>query len=148
MEGHIKEPNYSADWGDVYSFGHHMKAKAHREGRDLLLIDSGDLHDGTGLSDTTNPDGRITNKIFQYIDYDLLSVGNHELYVGAVTKDMYYNFVPRYQGRYLTSNVNITINGVSKPLGSLYRKFRTPINNYTILAFGVLFDFHGPSSKS
>jgi len=69
------------------------------------------------------------------------------LYVGAVTKDMYYNFVPRYQGRYLTSNVNITINGVSKPLGSLYRKFTTPINNYTILAFGVLFDFHGPSHK-
>ena len=50
-------------------------------------------------------------------------------------------------GRYLTSNVNITVNGTSLPLGSRYRKFRTPVNNYTILAFGVLFDFTGISSN-
>jgi 2',3'-cyclic-nucleotide 2'-phosphodiesterase (5'-nucleotidase family) len=56
---------------------------------------------------------------------------------------MYKKFVPRYAGRYLTSNVNVTINGISKPMGSLYRKFTTPINNYTILAFGILFDFTG-----
>lgn len=52
-----------------------MKRKAHREGRDLLLIDTGDLHDGTGLSDTTNPDGKFTDEIFKYVDYDLLSIG-------------------------------------------------------------------------
>ena len=52
-----------------------MKRKAHSEGRDLLLVDSGDLHDGTGLSDTTPVDGEITDEIFQYMDYDLLSVG-------------------------------------------------------------------------
>lgn len=56
---------------------------------------------------------------------------------------MYKKFVPRYAGRYLTSNVNITVNGVSRPIGSLYRKFTTPINNFTILAFGILFDFTG-----
>ena len=49
-------------------------------------------------------------------------------------------------GRYLTSNVNITVNGTSLPIGARYRKFRTPVNNYTILAFGVLFDFTGTSS--
>jgi 2',3'-cyclic-nucleotide 2'-phosphodiesterase (5'-nucleotidase family) len=52
-----------------------MKRKAHDEGRDLLLVDSGDLHDGTGLSDTTPIDGEITDEIFKYMDYDLLSVG-------------------------------------------------------------------------
>jgi 2',3'-cyclic-nucleotide 2'-phosphodiesterase (5'-nucleotidase family) len=52
-----------------------MKNKAHREGRDLLIIDSGDLHDGTGLSDTTDPDGEITDEIFKYMNYDLLSIG-------------------------------------------------------------------------
>jgi 2',3'-cyclic-nucleotide 2'-phosphodiesterase (5'-nucleotidase family) len=52
-----------------------MKVKAHREGRDLLLVDTGDLHDGTGLSDTTTRDGEITDEIFKYIDYDILSVG-------------------------------------------------------------------------
>jgi hypothetical protein len=49
-------------------------------------------------------------------------------------------------GRYLTSNVNITVDGTSVPIGSRYRKFTTPINNYTVLAFGVLFDFTGYSS--
>lgn len=110
MEGHIKEPSYSADWGDVWSFVHHMKRKAHNEGRDLLIIDSGDLHDGTGLSDTTPVDGQITDKIFKYLDYDLLSVGyilfayelirNHELYVGDITKAVYEKFIPRYQGNH------------------------------------------------
>jgi 2',3'-cyclic-nucleotide 2'-phosphodiesterase (5'-nucleotidase family) len=75
VEGHIKEPSYSADWGDVYSFIQHMKRKAHQEGRDLLVVDSGDLHDGTGLSDTTTPDGEITDEIFKYVDFDLLAVG-------------------------------------------------------------------------
>jgi 2',3'-cyclic-nucleotide 2'-phosphodiesterase (5'-nucleotidase family) len=75
VEGHIKEASYSADWGDVYSFIHHMKNKAHSEGRDLLIVDTGDLHDGTGLSDTTTPDGKITDEIFKYINYDLLAIG-------------------------------------------------------------------------
>jgi len=75
VEGHIKEPSYSADWGDVFSFVQHMRDKAHKEGRDLLLIDTGDLHDGTGLSDTTVPDGKITDEIFKHLDYDLLSIG-------------------------------------------------------------------------
>jgi 2',3'-cyclic-nucleotide 2'-phosphodiesterase (5'-nucleotidase family) len=52
-----------------------MKHKAHRERRDLLLIDTGDLHDGTGLSDTTTLDGEITDEIFKNVDYDVLSVG-------------------------------------------------------------------------
>jgi hypothetical protein len=52
-----------------------MKEKALLEGRDLLVVDSGDLHDGTGLSDTTVPDGKITDRIFQYVEFDLLSVG-------------------------------------------------------------------------
>lgn len=71
----MKEPFYSADWGDVYSFIYHMKRQAQLEGRDLLVVDTGDHHDGTGLSDTTNPDGKITEEIFKYVDYDLLTVG-------------------------------------------------------------------------
>ena len=39
--------------------------------------------------------------------------------------------------------MNITVNGTSIPLGERYRKFTTPVNNFTILAFGILFDFTG-----
>lgn len=41
LEGHIKEQNYGADWGDFVSFTKHMKQKARKLGVDLLLIDTG-----------------------------------------------------------------------------------------------------------
>jgi 2',3'-cyclic-nucleotide 2'-phosphodiesterase (5'-nucleotidase family) len=45
------EPSYSGDLGDLASFIEHMKAEADKKGVDLLVVDSGDLHDGNGLSD-------------------------------------------------------------------------------------------------
>jgi hypothetical protein len=41
LEGHLKDANYGADWGDFVSFSNHMKAKARAMGVDMLLIDTG-----------------------------------------------------------------------------------------------------------
>jgi 2',3'-cyclic-nucleotide 2'-phosphodiesterase (5'-nucleotidase family) len=41
LEGHIKEQNYGADWGDFVSFTKRMKSKARKLGVDLLLVDTG-----------------------------------------------------------------------------------------------------------
>lgn len=41
LEGHIKERNYGADWGDFVSFAKHMQDKAADQSLDLLLIDTG-----------------------------------------------------------------------------------------------------------
>lgn len=41
LEGHIKEQNYGADWGDFVSFTKQMKVKAAELNVDLLLIDTG-----------------------------------------------------------------------------------------------------------
>ena len=41
----------SGDLGDFASFVAHMKKIAEEKDVDLLLVDSGDLHDGTGISD-------------------------------------------------------------------------------------------------
>jgi 2',3'-cyclic-nucleotide 2'-phosphodiesterase (5'-nucleotidase family) len=41
LEGHIKEQNYGADWGDYVSFTKRMKEKAEKLGVDLLLVDTG-----------------------------------------------------------------------------------------------------------
>jgi 2',3'-cyclic-nucleotide 2'-phosphodiesterase (5'-nucleotidase family) len=41
LEGHIKEKNYGADWGDYVSFTKAMKQKSRELGVDLLLIDTG-----------------------------------------------------------------------------------------------------------
>ncbi|KAF8557876.1 hypothetical protein OG21DRAFT_1406257 [Imleria badia] len=152
--GHQKsawpEPNYSGDLGDFASFVTHMKQIALEKDVDLLLIDSGDLHDGTGLSDGFPPggvDAHESNKFLERLPYDVMSIGNHELYVYANTYDMYTNFVPHLNGRYLSSNVNITVfnsdgEAVSVPVGNHYTKFTTR-KGRTVTSLGVLYDFTG-----
>jgi hypothetical protein len=54
------------------------------------VANAGDLHDGAGLSDTTTPDGEISIKIFDDVDYDLLAIGNHELYLADVAYQTLY----------------------------------------------------------
>lgn len=41
LEGHIKEKNYGADWGDWVSFVKHMRTEATKLDVDLLLVDTG-----------------------------------------------------------------------------------------------------------
>jgi 2',3'-cyclic-nucleotide 2'-phosphodiesterase (5'-nucleotidase family) len=41
LEGHLKEHNYGADWGDFVSFVRDMRQKACSYEVDLLLIDTG-----------------------------------------------------------------------------------------------------------
>lgn len=49
---------------------------------------SGDLHDGAGLSDATQPinqpNGHLSNQIFEKIDYDLLTIGSTAKYLKFV----------------------------------------------------------------
>jgi hypothetical protein len=99
-----------------------------------------------------------SNQFFKELPYDLLAIGNHELYIYNNTLDMHQNFAPRFNGRYLSSNVNITINGVSQPVGNRFAKFKT--RKYVLIsatlsdadldsrgrevtALGVLYDFTG-----
>jgi 2',3'-cyclic-nucleotide 2'-phosphodiesterase (5'-nucleotidase family) len=149
LEGHIKEQNYGADWGDYVSFTKHMKQKARNLGVDLLLVDTGDLHDGAGLSDATSPNGNISNVIFENVDYDLLTIGNHELYVTEIAYETFNNFSKVYGDKYLTSNVQIMnpATGQFEYIGARYRYFTTE-QGLRIMAFGVLFDFTGNSNVS
>ncbi|KAJ4471596.1 Metallo-dependent phosphatase-like protein [Lentinula aciculospora] len=144
------EPNYSGDLGDFASFVKHMKQIAIEKDVDLLLIDSGDLHDGTGLSDgfpAGGIDAHETNQFLKQLPYDIMAIGNHELYDYVNTWDMHTNFAPALNGRYLSSNANITIfdennNTVSVPVGNRYSKFTTR-KGRKITSLGVLFDFTG-----
>ncbi|KAN0061950.1 hypothetical protein ACQY0O_005945 [Thecaphora frezii] len=163
-QGHTKltppEPNYSADWGDWASFSYKMRQKAHAERRDLLLVDTGDLHDGNGLSDGFPPynaddpggkeavDGHVSNQIFSMVDYDLLTVGNHELYNYTVARDVYESFRPKWRGRYMASNVKIAVpdaddptRNITVPLGSLSVSFTTPVQGLRVVSYGILFGF-------
>jgi 2',3'-cyclic-nucleotide 2'-phosphodiesterase (5'-nucleotidase family) len=166
LEGHIKEQNYGADWGDYVSFTKHMKQKARSLGVDLLLVDTGvsaphdalgtirathvvekysnstniqqDLHDGAGLSDATSPNGNISNVIFENVDYDLLTIGNHELYVTEIAYETFSNFSKVYGDKYLTSNVQIInpATGQFEYIGSRYRYFTTEQGNLNVSKSG------------
>ncbi|KAE9403326.1 hypothetical protein BT96DRAFT_964523 [Gymnopus androsaceus JB14] len=138
------EPNYSGDLGDFSSF------IALEKDVDLLLVDSGDLHDGTGLTDgypVGGIDAHDANQFIKELPYDLMAIGNHELYDYINTWDMYTNFVPALDGKYLASNVNITIfdannNTVDVPVGNRFLKFKTR-KGRRITSLGVLYDFTG-----
>ncbi|KAL2364403.1 hypothetical protein RJZ56_002661 [Blastomyces dermatitidis] len=149
LAGHLKEQNYGADWGDFVSFIRNMRKKAHDLKVDLLVVDTGDLHDGNGLSDITTPNGAYSTDIFSQIDYDLLTVGNHELYVTEVAYDTFANFSSVYGPRYLTSNVQILNDATGEfvDLGHKYRHFTTTYG-LRIMAFGVLFNFQKNSNVS
>ncbi|CAA7260475.1 unnamed protein product [Cyclocybe aegerita] len=152
--GHQKksfpEPNYSGDFGDFASFVSHMKEIAIERDVDLLLVDSGDLPDGTGLSDGFPPggiDAHDSNQFLKRLPYDVMAIGNHELYVYANTLDMHQNFAPSLHGRYLSSNANIAVVNdqgqvVSVPVGSRFAKFTTR-KGRKVTSLGVLFDFTG-----
>ncbi|KAK8026861.1 hypothetical protein PG991_003917 [Apiospora marii] len=144
LEGHLKEGNYGADWGDVVSFTNHLKQQADNMGVDLLLVDTGDLHDGNGLSDATTPDAEISMKVFERLNYDLLTIGNHELYLAEVAYQTFDGIAKLWGDKYLTSNVQIFNPSTNEfeYIGKQYKYFTTQ-HGLRIMAFGVLFDFTG-----
>ncbi|KAL7947301.1 Metallo-dependent phosphatase-like protein [Trichoderma barbatum] len=149
LEGHLKEPNFGADWGDFVTFTRRMKQTAGNMGVDLLLVDTGDLHDGNGVSDATTIDGTESMPIFDEIDYDLLTIGNHELYVSEVAYEMFNKWARKWGDRYITSNVKVfnQKSGQYEYVGATHRYFTTE-KGLRVMAFGVLFDFTGNSNAS
>ena len=73
-------PLLDADFGDLLSFWRHARAAANAQGRDLFLVDNGDVVDGTGLSAATSVNGAAVYPLLSKLPYDALNCGNHELY--------------------------------------------------------------------
>ncbi|MCJ1243205.1 hypothetical protein MMC30_000402 [Trapelia coarctata] len=148
--GHLQQPSYSADWGDYISFAEHLRARADKEGVDLLLIDTGDRIEGNGLYDASDPKGIYTREIFKEQDIDVICSGNHELYKTNSSNDEYLYTVPNFKGNYLASNLDIfdPKTGEKVPLARRYRKFTTKNQGIRIVAFGFLFDFTGNANNT
>lgn len=140
--GHRNQKAYDADWGDFVSFAEHMRHKVAQKGGDLLIVDTGDRHDGNGLSDLTAPNGKESMPIFMKQDYDLVTLGNHELYEYSNSKMEFDDVVAHYGDRYVSTNVLIkNDNGLLVPLGNRFRYFETPVQHTRVLALSFLFDF-------
>ncbi|KAG0346799.1 hypothetical protein BG004_000786 [Podila humilis] len=148
LAGHLKEAPYSADFGDFASFLSHMREQAAHRRKDLLVVDSGDLHDGNGLSDSTPQNGEVSDPIFSKINYDALAIGNHELYVDNIAEATYRTFAPKWGRRYLTSNTFIKDAQTNKtvPIGRLYNKFRMKFGT-RVMSYGFLFNFKSAAAN-
>ncbi|KAK2737911.1 hypothetical protein FQN57_007362 [Myotisia sp. PD_48] len=148
--GHLQEPSFSADWGDYISFVSRMRERAEREGIDLLVIDTGDRVEGTGLYDSSIPKGLYTRDILKQQHIDLLCSGNHELYKPRSAEDELLITVPDFKDKYLSSNIDIIDPHTGKlvPLAPRFKKFTTERQGIRIMAFGFLFDFTSNSNNT
>ena len=152
---HNSQQDYDADWGDFISFIERFKDnRVHKNKlikRDLILVDTGDKHDGNGLTDATSPNGLEANNIFNAVDYDLLTIGNHELYSGERAVFEYYSTAMSYKFKenYVSSNVNfINEQGCEVPFGNKYRYFTTKYTKNRILALSFIFNFKMPNPRA
>ncbi|CAO3675668.1 unnamed protein product [Rhizopus microsporus] len=149
LEGHVLEGSYNGDLGDFYSFTVRMKEKARKLKKDLFIVDTGDTHDGDGLSDVTDPRGEVSQPLLTNIPYDLLTIGNHELYVNNITVDTIKNFIPHWKDRYLAANVYFKDlhNNKTVQIGNKYTYFKGEFGT-RVLAYGFLFNFMGNGDMS
>ncbi|VVT56314.1 uncharacterized protein SAPINGB_P004958 [Magnusiomyces paraingens] len=141
--GHLLEPGFSADWGDIYSFVSHLKKIGKDKGSDVLFVDSGDRHDGNGFGDATSPGGILVENLFLYQNYDILTVGNHELYKYETGVSDFLTIGKYFGEKYVVSNVDIIFNNSWVPMGNRYRRFTTDVQKLNVVAFGFLFNFRG-----
>lgn len=143
LGSHLLQPDYDADWGDFVSFVSSFKKNRLNKDQDLLLIDTGDKHDGNGLTDATNPNGVEAAQIFNEQDYDLMTLGNHELYMPE-NSILEYNTATshKFKNKYVSSNVEfINDDGHTVPFGNKYLYFETKNSKTRVLAFSFMFNF-------
>jgi 2',3'-cyclic-nucleotide 2'-phosphodiesterase (5'-nucleotidase family) len=141
--GHLLEPSFGADWGDYVDFASRLREKLESQGKDLLVVDTGDRVEGNGLYDASEPKGLFTFDIFREQHMDIICSGNHELYKQNSSENEYLITVPAYAGSYLASNLDIRdpATGQVVPLAPRAKKFVTKNQGIRIMAFGFLYNF-------
>ena len=88
LSGHLHEPANEADYPDVLALFQHLEARAHAQGRDIFLFNSGDIVDGTGLAGATAVDGAALTPIIRQMPFAALTCGNHELYINSTVENL------------------------------------------------------------
>ncbi|OAD02635.1 hypothetical protein MUCCIDRAFT_128322, partial [Mucor lusitanicus CBS 277.49] len=148
LEGHVLEGSFNGDLGDFYSFTAKMKQKSRQLKKDLFIVDTGDTHDGNGLSDITDPRGLLSQPLLTNIPYDLLTIGNETKH-NAMKIYTVDNFIPHWKDRYLAANVYFKDihNNKTVPIGSKFTYFEGEFGT-RVLAYGFLFNFQKNGDRS
>jgi 2',3'-cyclic-nucleotide 2'-phosphodiesterase (5'-nucleotidase family) len=78
IAGHPHNATLNADFGDFCSLIYHMNENARSQGFEFLLFDSGDVIEGTGISDATPIHGQYIFPVVEKVqNYTALTIGNH-----------------------------------------------------------------------
>jgi hypothetical protein len=113
IDGHPHTPGLDADFGDFASLLEHLNADADANNYDLLVFDSGDLIEGTGLSDASAIHGQYIFPIIEMVgNYTALTIGNHDVGRSDTIALIKRSFIPFFNPpnqpasaqRYFTSN--------------------------------------------
>lgn len=132
-------PALDASLGDLVSFTERARADAAKLGKDVFLVDNGDVIDGTGISNTAADHCAHLLPLLQQVPYDALNCGNHELYDAATTEHMVASgYIDSWKGRYLTSNLVNASTG--RPLGSRSRVMVGPRSGVRLLVLGFMYE--------
>lgn len=133
---------YGVDWGNYFDFLKSFRDGLKLKKQDLIVIDTGDKIDGNGIGDATVPKGIMSYEVFNLNmeNYDLLTLGNHELYTESSSTIEYYN-TAKNNDKYVSSNVEFLDEGNWNSFGQKYRYFKTEVNKKNVLAVSFLFDF-------
>lgn len=66
----------------------------------------------------------MSDSIFENIDYDLVTIGNHGVRTWAEALNIHYNLSRVFGDRFLTSNVDVEEDKKLKSIGNRYRAFQ------------------------
>ncbi|KAA6377764.1 MAG: putative 5' nucleotidase family protein [Streblomastix strix] len=138
INGNNHQSFLDADFGDVYNFIHHVKDSATENNKSIFAFDTGDLTQGTGLSDATPTQGEFIFNIAKKIPYSGLTVGNHELGSEACVDLIANDFAPYWQGKFISANVEYK--DPYKKFADKYFNISLPNGQGRIVVLGFLYN--------
>lgn len=111
IHGHIYSfkptATHDADFADYNTFILRMKERAEKAGDEVVLaFDSGDLVDGTPLSDISPVFGSYVFDVVSDMAFDVVTIGNHEMHYEHLVDYIADNIGPKMNERYISGNVH------------------------------------------
>ena len=138
----ITHTSLDATFGDLISFAARTKAAAQAQGKDIFLVDNGDIVDGTGLSNVVDDHCTDILPLYATVPFDALNCGNHELYDNKTLRAFKSSgYIAGWKGSYLTSNLAWS-DGVKagESIGAKFKLLVGPTSGVRLLAFGFMYD--------
>ncbi|KAK2947546.1 putative Ser/Thr protein phosphatase family [Blattamonas nauphoetae] len=135
--GHRHESSKNADAGDLYNFiSHRKKNKAANE--IVLAFDTGDMIEGTGLSEVNGSRGAEIYNIMKDIPYDAIVNGNHDIKYDKSVDHIVSSFAPAFGDRYLAGQA--VYYNTSKTLGNPFKILNLDNGNGRVLLLGFTYN--------